>query len=215
MLTAKLPVVTIDGPAGSGKSSSGKAIARRLVFSYRDTGAEYRAVGVLCDQRGVDIEDPLACAEVAAEFVGGFHIPKPGHIIFDGVDLSDLIRSPEGGMSASYVARHQPVREILVANQRAFALDGCCVIEGRDAGTVICPEAVVKIYMTARPEVRAARRQESGAEAVARRDRIDQSRSASPLAIAIDAVEIDSSYITIEEIADRVHTLYKERMYAR
>ncbi len=215
MLTDKLPVITIDGPAGSGKSSVGKAISRLLGFSYCDTGAEYRAVGVICNQRGVDLEDPLACAEIAAEFAAGFSINKPGGILYEGIDLSELIRTSEAGMGASLVGRHQPVREILVAHQRTFALEGCCVIEGRDAGTVICPEAIVKIFITARPEVRAARRRETPAEAIARRDRIDQSRTASPLMIAPDAIEIDSSDLGIDEIANHVHSLYKERMYPR
>lgn len=214
MSPAMLPVITIDGPAGSGKSSVGKAIAQLLMFSYRDTGAEYRAVSVLCRRQGVDLEDPLACAAVAEEFIAGFRIPKPGHIHYNGEDLSMLIRTSEAGMGASLVGRHQPVRKVLVGNQRIRATRGCCVIEGRDAGTVICPEAIVKIYLTAHPEIRNTRRPETNAETIARRDLIDQSRTASPLLPADDAVMIDSSYRGIYDIAADIHRLYKERMYA-
>jgi cytidylate kinase len=214
MSPATLDVITIDGPAGSGKSSVGKRIAQLLDWSYLDTGSQYRSVGVLCQEQGFDLNDELACAVVAREFVAGHVIPAPGKIWYQGSDLSAVIRTPEASMGASLVARHPLVREVLVEAQQIFTAAQQCVVEGRDAGTTICPTAIVKIHLTAREEVRAQRREESALEAIIRRDRIDSTRATSPLEIAKDANVIDSSDITIDEIANQVCQLYRDRSTA-
>jgi len=208
------PVVAIDGPAGTGKSTIAKELARTLGLPYLDTGAMYRAVTVAALQRDVDPDDAERVAAIAetAEIV----VDDDG-VRVDGLDATVEIRGPEVTRAVSIVAANPQVRAELRAQQRDWARKhGGGVIEGRDIGTAVFPDAVLKVYLTARPDVRAARRAKevtdldyaTVAADLARRDALDQGRAHNPLMVADDAVVIDTSDMTIDEIvADLVHRL--------
>jgi CMP/dCMP kinase len=201
-------VIAIDGPAGSGKSTVAKRLAQRLGLSYLDTGAMYRAVTFAALRRGIDPADtePVVTLAKAVEMDVG--IDK---VRVDGVDASIEIRGPEVSRAVSIVAANPGVREELVRRQREWAAEhGGGVVEGRDIGTVVFPEAPLKAYLTARPEIRAARRAaevegldyETVASDMARRDAFDSGREASPLLKADDAVEVDTSDLSVDEIVE-------------
>ncbi|GAA3547149.1 cytidylate kinase [Aeromicrobium flavum] len=208
-------VIAIDGPSGSGKSSTSRGVASRLGFAYLDTGAMYRAMTWALLQRGVDVHDPAAVAAAAREVVltSGTD-PAAPTIAADGVDVSEPIRGDEVTSAVSPVATVPEVREQLVALQRdAIArATGGIVVEGRDIGTVVAPDASLKIYLVADPVARAQRRAaelgvedaEAMREALARRDAIDSNRAASPLAQADDAVVVDGTDLTLDEVIDRI-----------
>lgn len=194
-----MKVIAIDGPAGSGKSSIGHGVAAALGLDYLDTGAMYRAVTVAALERGIDRDSPTALAELAASV--SIDVDE-GSVLLDGCDVTAAIRTTEVDRAVSQVAATPGVRSVLVERQRAWAGDhGGGVIEGRDIGTVVFPDATLKLYLTARPEVRAARRaDERGGSNVAtvaaeleRRDTADSVRAASPLTTAPDALTIDTS----------------------
>jgi len=196
-------VVAIDGPAGSGKSTLSRALAERLGLQRLDTGAMYRSVAWAVLRDGVDLADTAAVAALAGELV----IDVGDRVVVDGTDVTEAVRGPEVSATVSAVAANPAVRAVMVDRQRAWvAAHGGGVVEGRDIGSVVLPDATLKLYLDASPEVRAARRSEEGAEAVARRDRLDRTRAASPLERADGARVIDTGAYSVEEIVDLVVT---------
>ncbi len=202
-------IIAIDGPAGSGKSTVSRLTAERLGVPHLDTGAFYRTATLAVLEAGVDPED----AEAVVEVVHGtdMEIGDPT-VILDDRDVTSTIRSDTVSDNVSAVSAHPEVRVLLVDAQRRWAGErgGACVAEGRDTGSVVFPDADLKIYLDASPEVRAARRSgelpgvtDVGA-AIERRDRLDSSRTASPLVIADDAEVIDTTDLTIDEVVDRI-----------
>jgi cytidylate kinase len=208
-------VIAIDGPAGSGKSTVARALARRLGLDYLDTGAMYRAVTFAALRRGIDPEDAAPVARLAENVeldVG------PTSVVVDGVDATVEIRGPEVTSAVSIVAANAGVRAELRRRQVAWAqAHGGGVIEGRDIGTVVFPDAELKVYLTADPEVRARRRHkvvadmayDQVASALAHRDALDQGRATAPLAVADDAVVVDTSDRAVEAIVDDVVALLR------
>jgi len=199
-------VIAIDGPAGSGKSTIGKLLGERLGLEYLDTGAMYRGVTFAALRRAIDPSDADVIARLAPEVELTL---SEGRLIVDGVDATIEIRGPEVTRAVSLVAANPAVRKELVRRQREWAQerDGG-VLEGRDIGTVVFPDAKLKVYLTASPEVRAQRRSkevtdldyETVAADIAKRDALDQGREASPLTEAPDAVIVDTSNRSIEDI---------------
>jgi cytidylate kinase len=212
-------IVAIDGPSGTGKSSTSRAVAARLGLSYLDTGAQYRAVTWWMLTNGVDVSDPSAIADAAGKpTVESGTDPSDPQISVDGVDVTGPIRSQEVTAAVSAVSAVPEVRARMVEFQRATAAaaDTGIVVEGRDIGTTVLPAATAKIYLTASAEVRAARRSTelNGAlsvaatkEALTRRDAADSGRRTSPLAQAADAIEVDTSELTLDQVVDRVVAL--------
>ena len=211
---SKTLVVAIDGPSGSGKSSTSRGVADRLSLDYLDTGAMYRAMTWALLQRGVDLQDPEAISKAAGDvrLTSGTD-PLDPTIHVDGTDAADPIRSDEVTGSVSLVAAVPSVREMLVDLQRdTIAGSAGIVVEGRDIGSTVAPDATVKIYLVADPAARAARRAlETGAVdtaameiALARRDEIDSNRAASPLTKAEGAVLVDGTYLTLDEVIDTI-----------
>jgi CMP/dCMP kinase len=194
-------IVAIDGPAGAGKSTVARALARALGFGYLDSGALYRAAALALLERGG------AASARAREL----DVELGDRVLVDGRDVTDAIRAPEVSEAASRIAANPRVREALVDKQRALLCGGDWVAEGRDIGTVVAPDAPVKVFLTASPEERARRRAaELGAdpETVQRdqalRDAQDRSREHSPLRPAPDAVELDTTGMSVDEVVDRM-----------
>jgi cytidylate kinase len=204
-----LRVIAIDGPAGSGKSTVARAVAERLVLNYLDTGAMYRAVAFEAMRRGIDPEDKERVGRLAAQI----DIVVGDRVLVDGTDATIEIRSPEVTRAVSDVAANPAVRKELVRRQQEWGLahDGG-VIEGRDIGTVVFPDAPLKVYLTASDDQRATRRSQEMldmrydevAADIARRDHIDSTRSASPLACADDAVVLDTTERSIDQVVEAV-----------
>ena len=209
-------VIAIDGPAGAGKSTVGRELAARLGLSYLDTGAQFRAVGVAVLHSGISFDDSDACAALAATFA----TTDDEHVWVDGIDYTALIRTPDAGQAASKVAVIPEVRTNLADRQRRWAVDHRGgVIEGRDIGSVVFPDAVLKLYVTASPEVRGARRSAETGEQVneviaslRERDHRDKNREAAPLTASSDAVRVDTSNRAVTEIVDEILQLLKERI---
>jgi len=198
-------LIAIDGPAGAGKSTVARALACRLGFTYLDSGAMYRCVALL------SLASPVAAP---AQLAGSARIELGAAVLLDGRDVSEEIRSPEVSEAASHVAAEEGVRAALVSSQRALLAVGDWVAEGRDIGTVVAPEAELKVFLTASPEERARRRAvELGADAgtvlaeQALRDERDATREHSPLAAAPGAVLLDTSGLTVEDVVERIATL--------
>ena len=215
-------MIAVDGPAGAGKSSASRALARRLGFGYVDTGAMYRAVGVLAAERGIDADDAAALGRLVAGL--DFELARDGErLLVGGRDLSAAIRRPEAGGLASRVSTQPVVRQRLVALQRALGAAGGVVMEGRDIGTVVFPDARVKLYLTADPATRAARRaaelraaaatvdEAALARELAERDRRDAGRAHSPLRPAADAVVLDTTALTLEDVVEAMERVVRER----
>jgi cytidylate kinase len=199
--TRPQPVIAIDGPAGSGKSTVSRALAARLGIDRLDTGAMYRAVAWASLDRAIDPGDGDAVAGVARSIA----IAVGDRVTVDGTDVTEAIRGPQVSAAVSAVAANPEVREVMVRRQREWAAEhGGGVIEGRDIGSVVFPGADLKIFLTASVEVRAGRRPEEGADAVARRDRIDSTRPVSPLGVAEGARVIDTSERTVDDIVEEV-----------
>ena len=203
-----MTVVAIDGPAGAGKSSVARAVARELGFTYLDSGAMYRAVALAALERG---QPPAA---VAPEL----RIELGDRVLVDGQDVTDALRTPEVSEAASVAAAEPSVREAMVAEQRRLLAGGDWVAEGRDIGTVVAPDADVKVFLTASSHARARRRaDELGADAAqvlaeqTIRDERDTSREHSPLQAAPDAVTIDTTNLTVDEVVERIVKLTRER----
>lgn len=225
-------VVAIDGPSGTGKSSTSRAVAARLGLRYLDTGAQYRAITWWMLHAGVDVDDPEAVAAAAGKptIVSGTD-PLAPTITVDGTDVAAPIRGRQVTGAVSAVSAVPEVRTRITELQRVIAAEAeqGIVVEGRDIGTTVLPDADVKIFLTASPEVRAARRsaelagRASGAPARAgadvaatqaallRRDAADSARKTSPLAKAADATEVDTSELTLEQVIECVVTLVEER----
>ncbi len=207
-------VVAIDGPSGAGKSSTSRGVASRLGLRYLDTGAMYRALTWACRARSVDVRDQQAVAVAVADVRLGLGTdPLAPTIRVDGVDVGGPIREQDVTDHVSAVASVPQVRAQLVEQQREIIGEGGIVVEGRDIGTTVWPDADVKVYLVADPAARATRRAaEQGAgvpvaatEAdLARRDSIDSGRTASPLAKAPDAVVVDSTYLSLDEVIDSI-----------
>ncbi|MCB1014636.1 MAG: (d)CMP kinase [Acidimicrobiales bacterium] len=211
-----MQVIAIDGPAGSGKSTVGRALAERLGLQYLDTGAMYRGVAFAALRRGVDPAD----ADPVAHLLATLELEVADRTVtVDGVDATIEIRGPEVTRSVSTVAANPAVRAELRSRQREWAeRHGGGVIEGRDIGSVVFPDADLKVYLTASPEVRAARRTkevadldyETVARDIARRDALDQGREDSPLREAEGSVVVDTSDRSIDEIVDELLRLLAE-----
>jgi cytidylate kinase len=206
-------VVAIDGPAGAGKSSTSKALAARLGFRHVDTGAMYRVVGVLAHEAGVALDDDTALARLVDAIV----FDEAGErIVVGGRDLTQAIRAADAGDWASKVSTRPVVRARLVALQRRLADAGSLVMEGRDIGTVVFPDATVKVFLTADPRERARRRaaemrargervdEEALATAIAERDRRDSERAAAPLRPAADAVVVDTTSADLAAVVEHL-----------
>jgi cytidylate kinase len=195
-------VIAIDGPAGSGKSSVARAVARDLGWSFLDTGAMYRAVTLEAVARGIDINDADAVAAIA-ESARLTTLPR---VTVNGRDVEDEIRSDEINVAVSVVAANPRVRAAMVSRQRdlAAAQPLGTVVEGRDITTVVFPDASVKIFLTASLEERARRRGEEGEDSVARRDEADSTRAASPLRQAHDAIVLDTTGRDVEDVAQEI-----------
>jgi cytidylate kinase len=216
-------IIAIDGPAASGKSTVARAVARRLAFRYLDTGAMYRAVAAEAIACGISFEDASALQGLAeatrVSFVYSGSDPVPSSVIVGQRDVTTEIRTPAVDAAVSLVARIPGVRSAMVPLQRELASGGDTVVEGRDIGTVVFPDAAVKVYLTATPEERAVRRlgdrEAAGHEAeiaavaadIAERDRIDSTRAVSPLATAIDATVIDTTGLSVDEVVEHIADL--------
>jgi CMP/dCMP kinase len=213
-------VIAIDGPAGSGKSTVARAVADRLSMDYLDTGAMYRAVAFAAMRRGIDPAD----AEPVSRLALDLELEVADKVMVDGVDATIEIRSPEVTRAVSAVAANPEVRTELVRRQREWAAahDGG-VIEGRDIGTVVFPAADLKIYLDANDAERASRRSkemldlhyDEVAADIARRDHVDSTRSTSPLAVADDAVRLDTTGQSVDEVVESVVGLAEAVAQAR
>lgn len=214
--------IAIDGPAGAGKSTIAKEIAKKLGCTYIDTGAMYRTVGYYCIRAGIDYSDEL-CVDKAIEAI---HIDLKyegitQRILLNGEDVSEAIRTQEVAASASKVATFAKVRTALVAMQRNLQTKQSVVMDGRDIGTVVLPNATLKIFLTASAEERAKRRLmeyeakgivadfETLLEEIKQRDEQDSTREVSPLRQASDAIAIDTTWLTIDEIVEQIIQLLK------
>jgi len=214
-------IVTIDGPAGAGKSTIARGLARRLGFRFLDTGAMYRAIALAAMQRGLSWDAPDQLVEVARQSRLEVHEDR---VLLDGQDVTAAIRTVEVTANTHYAANNAGVREQLVELQRHMAGAENFVTEGRDQGTVVFPRAECKIFLTASPEERARRRANeltARGESVSvaevlhsqnKRDQSDAARSVGPLAAADDAVEVMTDGLTPEEVLDRLEALVRSRM---
>jgi cytidylate kinase len=224
----RLVVVTIDGPAGAGKSTVAKQLARTLGYRLLDTGAIYRAVALVAQRRGVAWRDAAACADIARtldirfDFAEGAAEAK-NHVFVAGEDVSASIRAPDISQGASQVSAHPPVRAALLDLQRRLGAGGGVVVEGRDTGTVVFPDAHAKFFLTASEQERARRRvaelRATGAQVdeaatlreIQERDQRDASRDVAPMKPAADATMVDSSTQTIEEVVESLAAVVRAR----
>jgi cytidylate kinase len=207
-------VIAIDGPAGAGKSTVARGVAEALGFTYLDSGAMYRCVALAALRRGVDLDDPEAMGDLAESL----DIAVDGGVSLDGLDVTEEIRAPEVAAAASRVSVHPRVREAMVARQRALIENGRYVAEGRDIGTVVSPDSPLKVFLTASDEERARRRAEESGEPVAEvlaaqreRDSRDREREHSSLRPAGDAIELDTTGRSVDNVVKQVVDLARAR----
>lgn len=214
-------IITIDGPAGSGKSTAARVLAERLGFQFLDTGAMYRVVTLICQQEQIDLTlQPLVAARAESIL-----IQFDGHrVLADGIDVTDAIRSMNVTHAIRHVASNQAVRDLLSTLQRRVANGQNIVTEGRDQGTVVFPRAECKFFLTASPEERARRRQHdlerrgehlSLSEILAHqteRDRRDEERAVAPLKPAPDAIPVDTSHRSVDDVVNQMEDLVRQRM---
>lgn len=216
-------IIAIDGPSGAGKGTISRTLAETLSYRHIDTGAMYRAVGWKANHEGLalDAEDAIVGLAKRADL----HV-EGGVVSIDGHDVTREIRTPEADKIAAAVARLPKVREVLVARQREIGSNGGVVMEGRDIGTVVFPNADLKIYLDADPDERARRRaadtshsasqsgQAAVADAIKARDKSDTTRTVSPLTLAADAVHIDTTHLPIADVVERVMALVRIKLSA-
>jgi CMP/dCMP kinase len=206
-------IIAIDGPAGAGKSTVAQALARRLGFRYLDTGAMYRALTWLALRREIALDRGAELATLARGHPIAFD--ERGRVIVDGTDVTASIREPRIDRLVPVVARHPEVRAVMRERQRALGEEGDTVIEGRDIGTVVAPAAAVKVYLVADRDERARRRQAErpgiGADALATDLRMRDERDAANMRPADDAVEIDTTELTVDDVVERIAELVQER----
>ena len=221
--------IAIDGPSGAGKSSVARAVAKRLGAKYLDTGAMYRAIGLYMLKTGVPLDDAQAIAAncAGADVRVGYDAEGRQSVYLGDEDVSEAIRAAEVSLAASAVSTVPEVRERMVALQREIAKGHSVVMDGRDIGTKVLPDATLKIYLTASVDVRARRRHlelaqkgmnepyEKVREELIRRDELDTHRAASPLCRAEDAVEVDCSQMTLAQVEERIAALAREAMGAK
>jgi cytidylate kinase len=228
-MAEKKNIITIDGPSGAGKSTISKMLAARLHYTYLDTGAMYRVVGLKVERSGLDLETESA-GEKLEHLLDGLDLKlAPGEegcetrAFLDGEDVSETIRTPEMSMVASRVSAEPEVRKKLTEMQRNIGNNGAIVAEGRDMGTVVFPDAMHKFFLDASPEERAKRRQKQLAEngqqvefqeilsQIQKRDRDDSSRSLAPLVPAEDALVVDSSEMSIDDVVSFMLTAINKK----
>ncbi len=216
----KLDLIALDGPSGAGKSSAAKRIAEALGWAYLDTGAMFRATALAIQRAGASLDDEASLRAVLDRLDLG---QEGTRIFLNGEDVSDAIRTPEITKFVTPVSQDPRVRKVLLEQQRAVGAKGGFVVDGRDIGTVVFPNAGLKVFLTASVEARARRRfleqQAKGiamslaevAADIARRDHADSTRAEAPLRRADDAVELDSSGLTLDEVVDRIVALWRAR----
>jgi cytidylate kinase len=209
-------IVAIDGPAGAGKSTVARMLAERLGFRYLDTGAMYRALTWLAMKEGIDLGDAERLGTLARD--NPVQLDPEGRVSIAGADVTTSIRQARIDKMVPVVARHPAVREVMRERQRELAEQADSVMEGRDIGTVVAPNAKVKIYLIANPAVRAARRQaerpDIGADALATDLRLRDERDAERMRPAEDAVEIDTTELEAGDVVDRIEALVRNRQVA-
>jgi len=217
--------IAIDGPAAAGKSTVAKIVAEKLSYIYIDTGAMYRALTYKAIYNQLNLEDEALLFDTLLSTVIELKPSDKGQLVFlDNHDVTDLIRTSEVTNSVSYVARQPKVREEMVKRQQAFATKGGVVMDGRDIGTHVLPNAEVKVFLLASVEERAERRHaenlekgfssdlEKLKEEIAKRDKIDSEREVAPLKKANDAIEIDTTSLSIPDVVEKIMTLVHERI---
>lgn len=219
-------VIAIDGPAGAGKSTVAKAVAHKLGFTYLDTGAMYRCVALLAKRNGLSTNEGDRAAELAKNAEIAFQSDDPQRVILNGEDVTAEIRTMEIGELASTLSAYSEIRKEMVKRQKAFCDAGQVVLEGRDTTTVVCPDAMLKLYLHASVEERARRRwkelegkgDETPLDAIERqiaeRDHRDMTRSDSPLKVAEGVVLIDTDKMTIEEVVGSVIEAWETALLA-
>ena len=222
---AKTINIAIDGPAGAGKSTIAKALAKSLGYCYVDTGAIYRTVAYFLDLLGVSPKDADGVERYIDELTIKIEYDEEGkqHMLMNGMDVSGEIRTQDISQKASLVSAHKVVRDVLLDMQRQVARENNCIMDGRDIGTVVLPKAQVKIFLTASPEVRAKRRYdeliakgqsaqyETILKEIIQRDHQDTTRPIAPLKQAKDAVLLDTSDMTIDEVIEAMRKIVEEK----
>lgn len=227
-MTDKPPVITIDGPGGSGKGTIGQRLAWKFKWEFLDSGALYRLVGLSALKKGVDLTDSAKVTRLARELDAQFAVRESEHgeewiILLEDKDVSDQLRTEECASAASQVAQYNSVREALLERQRAFRVNPGLIADGRDMGTVVFPDAQLKVFLTASAEIRALRRYKQlkgkGIDAnlsailadIQARDERDMNRAVAPLVPADDAVVVDTSDLSVDDVEVKVLELAKER----